>query len=398
MALLLGARGEDLLTRRGTAEFIEQMRQGLYAHMAQMTAGEEELLLLGVKGALEEELAAEKESREEFSRVLDETDGVEDVQGVILVQDRLRAMAADQFRRNGSVTAYHLLRTVSLDRITMAVLRMIASQMSAGGVGGPAGRWCWMALGAAGRGEVSRFDVCDFLLVHEENEAGPSFVGFSGRSAALLERLGIGSRAGITPASSSWRGSLSEWRQRISARGGDGGGDLEWLLGLADLRLVGGDPSLATEMVNLVRAALAPQNDSLREIARRTAMMQSGFDFFGRLRLERGMFNLAYYGIGPLVANVRIMTVRFDIQETGTAERLRELLYQGRIDVELAERLLRAWHCFRRHAVQREIAGEAGIFIDADGLGDDAKRELHSGLEAVGTLQKIVYSSISGQG
>lgn len=398
MALLLGARGEDLLTRRGTAEFVGQVRQGLYARMAHLSAGDEEQLLLGVRGALEEELAAEQRCREEFSRALDEADHAEDIQELILVQDRLRAMATDHFRRRGSVTAYHLLRTAALDRVTGAALRLTVNQMAVGGVGTPVGRWCWMAVGSAGRGEVTRFDAGDFLLIHEESEAGSSFVGFSGRAAALLERLGIGSRTGITPASSSWRGSIAEWRQRITARVAEGGGDLEGLVRLADLRLVAGDPSLAAEMVNLVRSMLSFHAEPLREIARRTAMMQSGFDFFGRLRVERGMFNLALYGIGPLVANVRIMTVRFDIQETGTTERIRGLLYQGRIDVDLAERLLRAWHCFCHHAVQREIAGESSILIDTDGLGGDGEHELQSGLEAVGSLQKIVYSSVSGQG
>ncbi|WP_306533639.1 putative nucleotidyltransferase substrate binding domain-containing protein [Geobacter sp.] len=398
MALLLGARGEDLLTRRGTAEFVEQVRQGLYGRMAHLSAGEEEQLLLRVRDALEEDLAAEQQGREEFSRALDEADQAEDVQALVLVQDRLHVMAADHFRRRGSVTAYHLLRTAALDRVTAAALRIAANQMAVGGVGLPAGRWCWMAVGSAGRGEATRFDACDFLLVHEESEAGSSFVGFSGRAAALLERLGIGSRTGITPASTSWRGSLAEWRQRIAARVAGGGGDLEGLVRLADLRLVAGDPSLAADMVNLVRAMLSFHTDPLREIARRTAMMPSGFDFFGRLRVERGMFNLALYGIGPLVANVRLMTVRHDIPETGTTERIRGLLYQGRIDVDLAERLLRAWHCFCRHAVEREIAGEGGVFIDPDGLGSDEMYELHSGLEAVGSLQKIVYSSVTGQG
>ena len=398
MAILLGAKGEDILSRRGTAEFVEQVRQGLYARMAQLSAGDEELLLLGVKDALEEELAADQQGREEFTRTLDEADHVENVQELVLIQGRLDAMAADHFRRRGSVTEYHLLRTASLDRVTAAVLRLTAHQMAVGGVGLPNRNWCWMALGAAGRGEPSRFDVCDFILVHGESEAGLSFVGFSGRAAALLERVGIGSRAGITPASSSWRGSLAEWRQRITARAVEEGGDQEWLVRLADLRLVAGEPSVAAEMVSLVRAALTAQIDPLREIARRTAMMQSGFDFFGRLRVERGMFNLSLYGIGPLVANVRIMTVRFDVQETGTTERIRGLLYQGRIDVELAERLLRAWHCFCRHSIQREIGGENGTLIDTEGFDEDAERELHDCLEAVGRLQKIVYSSISGQG
>lgn len=398
MALLLGARGEDLLERRGTVELVEQLRQGLYASMANLSAGDEELLLLGVREALDEELAAEQRCREEFSRALDDADQAGDIQELILVQDRLRTMATDHFRRRGSVTAYHLLRTAALDRITVAALRMTASQMVDGGVEPPAGRWCWMALGAAGRGEVSRFDACDFLLVHGENEAGGAFVGFSSRAAAMLERLGIGSRAGITPSSTTWRGSLAEWRQRIVARAAEGGDDQEWLVRLADLRLVAGNPSLAAEMVNQVRFALSLQIDPLRETARRTAMLQSGFDFFGRLRTEQGLFNLAIYGMVPIVANVRIMTVRFDIQETATTERIRGLLYLGRIDVELAERLLRAWHCFCRHAVRGETAGEIGILVDVEGLGEDAQYELHTSLEAVGTLQKIVYSSISGQG
>lgn len=399
MPLFLGAKGEDVLTRRGTANFLARMREELYRRMALLSPGEELALLQGVEGALRREIDWEERVTAEFGRELDELDAADDAPRLAGALGRLRAMAAEHFRRRGSVPAFHLLCTAAVDRAAAAALRLALRWMEEIGPGAPSSPWCWMALGEVGRGEATGFSSCDCLLVHgaEGAEEAATFAGLAGRAAAILNELGLASRTGIVPSLPSWRGSMNEWRGRITTRAVEGDGDLEGLVRLADMRLVAGDPALAAGMVNLVRAMLSHHRELLRETARRTAMMQSGFDFFGRLRLERGgehrgKFNLGLYGIEPLVANVRVLTVRFDVPETGTMERIRGLLAGARIDVDLAERLLHAWHAFGRYAV------EEGGFVAPGELAETELDELKWGLEAVGSLQKIVHSSVAGEG
>ncbi|AJE04293.1 putative nucleotidyltransferase substrate binding domain-containing protein [Geobacter pickeringii] len=399
MPIFLGARGEDVLSRQGTADFLARLRRDLHGRMAHLPPGEELALLEGVAGTLRDEIAFEERFYAEVGREVAAIDEAGDAEGLAVPLQRLRDMVADYFRRRGSVAACHLVCTAVTDRAAAAAFRLARPL--------PSVPWCLMGVGAAGRGEGTLFSLGDFLLVHgAEGDEGEAVTAFAGQGAEILCDLGLADRSGVLPSLPAWRGSMAEWRTRIATRLAEGDGDLEGLIRLADLRLVAGDASLAAGMVNLVRAMLGYHQDAVREAARRTAMMPSGFDFFGRFRVERGgahrgEFNLGLYGVEPLVAIVRVLTVRFDIPESGTVERIRGLLQGGRIDVELAEQLLFAWHALGKFALAEEIArgGRAsGMFISPSTLAVDEQEELKRGLEAVGTLQKMVYSSMAGQG
>ncbi|WP_298438530.1 putative nucleotidyltransferase substrate binding domain-containing protein [Geobacter sp.] len=408
MPIFLGAKGEDVLSRRGTADFLVRLRQELYGRLAHLAPGEDLALMAEVEEALREEIAYEERFSGEFVRELVQLDEAGDAARLAALLQRLRAMAADYFRRRGSVSAYHFVCTAAVDRAVAAAVRLARRWMEEIGPGVPSSPWCLMAIGEVGRGEATPFSSCDFLQIHgsEFPEEAASFAGLAGRVSALCGEIGLASRTGIAPSLPAWRGSMAEWRSRIAARLAEGDADPDGLIRLADLRLVAGDASLAAGMVNLVRAMLGFHREPVREAARRTAMMPSGFDFFGRLRTERGEahrgeFNLGLYGIDPLVAIVRVLTVWFDIPETGTVERVRGLLQRGRIDVDLAERLLFAWHTLGRLALNEEIGrggGAGGLFISPGTLAEHGLEELKRGLEAVGSLQKIVYSIVSGEG
>lgn len=408
MPLFLGATGEDILTRRGTADFLARLREELYGRMAHLPPGEELAFLRGVDGALGAEIAFEERFGTDFAALLEELDEADTTGRLAASVATAREMVADHFRRRGSIPAFHLLATAAADRGTAAALRLALRWLEENGPGVPASPWCWLALGEAGRCEATLAVPGEFLLVHgaEGADEAALFAGFAGKAVEILAGAGLASQKGAVPSLPAWRGSMAEWRTRITSRAAEGNGDLEGLVRLADLRFVAGDATLAAGMVNLVRAMLAYYQDSLREMARRTAMMPSGFDFFGRLRVERGgehrgEFDLGLYGVGPLVAAIRVLTVKYDVPETGTVGRIRGLLAGGRIDVELAERLLHAWHVIGRYAVGGLVAREEvkrGAFVAPGTLAERELDELRRGLEAVGSLQKLVYSSFSDEG
>ena len=407
MPLMLGATGEDILARRGTTEFIGHLKEALYEALAHLPPGDDLALLEELQGTLDEEIAFEDRFIASFATGLDRIDETAEMAVLTAEQRRLREMVAEYFRRRESVPAVQMLCTTVADRLTVAALRLAVGWMEEGGFGPPPACWCWLVAGRAGRMEMTPFSGCDAILVHEaEGEAAAWFVGFANRAAACLEQLGLAGSLGITPSAPLWRGTMEEWRKRIAARIAEGGSDLEWLMRLADLRYVTGDPTLAAGMVNLVRAMLSAQQAVLRDTGRRVGMLASGFDFFGRLRLERGgehrgRLNVGLYGIMPLVANIRVLTVRHDIPETGTIARIRGLQRERHLDVALAERLLRACHTFGRLAVTAEMAqgsrADGGPYVIPDELSDSELQGLKMGLEAVAAIQRIVYVAFTGE-
>lgn len=404
MPLFLAVKNDDVLSRRGTADFLEGMRRDLFARLKNLPPGDECRLLKGVTETLDMELAFEDAFNLAFPRLLAETETATDVNSLIELQRQLAEKAAEYFRQRGSVPAFDILCTTMTDYLTRGALQLACRWMEEHGPATPAVGWAWLALGALGRGEAGLSGAADFAVIHDgdASEETSFFVGLAGRAAGILERLGLASPGGVTPVGAAWRGSMTDWRKRITSRVTEGDGDLGWLIGLTDLRCVAGDSALAEGMNNLVRSMLAFHRDQFRETARHISMMPSGFDFFGRFRTERigesrGMFNLGYYGISPLVANVRVLAVHAEIPETGTIERIRALLRKGHMDVELAERLLRACHCFGRK--RAAMGGEtSGIYVDTAVLTEQEEDELKAGIEAVGTLQRLVYTTITGQG
>ncbi len=404
MSLFLAVKNDDILNRRGTADFLEGIRRDLFRRLRSLPPGDECRLLTGITQSLGAELAFEEAFDQAFPRLLAETETATDVNGLAELQRQLTEKAADYFHQRGSVPAFDILCTTLTDYLTRGALRLAFRWMEEHGPAAPAVAWAWLALGALGRGEAGLSGDADFAVIHdgESPEETSFFVGLAGRTAGILERLGLTSPGGVTPVGAAWRGSMADWRKRITSRVTEGDGGLGWLIGLADLRCVAGDSTLAASMNNLVRSMLAFYGDQFRETARHISMMPSGFDFFGRFRTERigesrGMFNLGYYGISPLVANVRVLAVHAEIPETGTIERIRALLREGHMDVELAERLLRACHSFGRK--RGGMGGEAsGAYVDTAGLAEQEEDELKAGIEAVGNLQRLVYTTIAGQG
>lgn len=409
MTVFLGKKGEDVLARRNTAEFIGRLKHDLFGKMSDLPSGEELTLLRGIEASLDGEMEFEAQFAADFMNALEDVNGMEDADALSLAQERLGGMIAGYFHRRGSVPAHHVLCTVVKDRVTGAALRIAERWMAQNGFGSPPVPWCWLAVGDSGRMEASLYTDCDTLLIHaaEDEKQASYFVGFSGRAATILDRLGMTSHRGIAPSASPWRGSIADWRRRLSGEAAEREEALTGLMLLADLRLVSGNPALAAEMVNLVRAMLEYHREPLREAARRAAMMPVGFDFFGRLKVEKGeghqrLFNIGLYGIEPMVAAIRILTVRFDVPESSTADRIRGLLHRGHIDVDLAERLLYAYHNFHRHCIVRELEQDGRRdgrgYVDIEKLTEDEELEIKGSLEAVSSLQKIIYSSFSVQG
>ena len=432
MALFLGAKG-DILAWRGTSELVAGLKELVKEKMASLPADDELDLLHGAREKLAGELAFEKDFSAHFGETLSELERATCQDLLPPLHASCNSLAADYFKRRGSVLALHSLCNTYRDRLLCKALVIAEQEMRLEFLSTPPAPYCLLAAGVAGRLEQTLGIAADYFFVYENDDPGTAsyFRQFSYRVMAILDGSGLLSgRRRKKPGDTFWHGSLAEWRQWIDqglhpenapkrpelpalpsltvslkTPHRENGGPPQVLARLADLRAICGDDGLAGELTGIVRDVLARQRDSgfLAQLARKVAGKPVALGFFGGFRTEksgeqRKKVNLDLYAIAPLVMNVRMLAVRYGIEETGTIGRIKELLDRGHINVELADRLLKAYHEFIKQKITLETGhegrGKNDCFLDPENLAKEDEQRLKNGLEAVLSLQKIVYINL----
>lgn len=430
MALLPGAKGGDVLAWRGVAEVVGEIRRRNAERISSLLAEEGIDLLKGLRGRLEEEIAIEEGFSAELSKAVEALALAQDEDEFIPLLPCFNQLAEQYFLKRGSVLALHDLCNTCRDGLVRRVLQRVEEWLAMEGAGRPPASWCCLASGSIGRSEQTFCDAPSYLLIHGDisGNDSPYFEQFVQRALALLEKIDNG-QAAVTK--TFWRGSRTEWRREIVEElAAEEQGRLFELVRHADLRLLCGDASLAEEMINVVRSMLEFHHGEFRETSKSVAMasrtraafsfplpalrdmgkglaeMPTGLDFFSRLRLERrgphrGEFDLEQYALAPLIANIRMLAIACGLRETNTIARIKGLQEQGRLSVELTDRLVRGYHDLTSLKIHRQLAAGCadgdGCFIDPHGLTTDQEFRLRNGLEAVSGLEKIAYLSFTEQ-
>ncbi len=408
MALFLGTKRDAILSWRGTATFFAALKGAVFDKAAYLTEDEDLELLKALDARLAAEMAANERFAATSAALLAEIGLLDDPGWMAPLHGQLNRLAADYFNQRGSVVALHHFCAGYRDRLVSRALLFTEKRMERDRFGTAPAHYSWLTLGSGGRQEQTLASDLDSLLVY--GNAGPEntayFTEFSRRALALMEEAGItGSSDGVTPINPVWRGSLGEWQQRLAEeRPAVEMGN--FLVRLADLRKVHGDESLASALIGAVSGALQQQRPLLGKLAKGIANMPLSLGFLGGFKVERagahrGEINLHTFAQLPLLANVRILAIGYGIAETNTIARVKMLLDGGHLDVDLADRLLRAWHEITRQKVLLEVAGKGGgeeYFVNPEQLTEEVVESLKSSLEALSNLQRIVYGSFAEEG
>jgi CBS domain-containing protein len=410
MAIFPVSKGSDILAWRDTIELMSGVKRHLAKKMAYLVDGEDLELLRGLEGRLEEEMAVEAGFEAAIVQALAKLEGAGSEEEITSSYRHGMELAAEYATRRGSVLVVQSLCTALHDRLVGRVLALAEEWMVKSGFGAPRVSYGWFAFGAVGREEGGVFGDYDALLVHGETDTdGAAYLaGFSRRVVAMLENCRVKSVSGITPAHPSWRGSIRDWRNRLVV-GGAGEKtreELAFLVRFADARLICGDADICGEMRTLIGGLLDFYRRSFDEVARGTAEMPTGLDFFGRLRVaktgpHRGEFNLLQYVLMPLIENVRVLAVRAGVTPTSTIDRIKGLLNKGELGVDLSQRLLRAYHDYVSLRLLQETRDDGGgdeAFLRPEELTESDLETLKGGLETLVTLQRIVYQGCGEPG
>jgi len=405
MALLL-AKGDRLADWRGLDQFVASYRRAAI----RMASVRQPDAMGDLLAAVRDELGAVAVENRQF---IEQSAQLTACLASIDTRDGLRELLAGfyeraygHFRRFQSPPAFFEAANSFLAALTSMQVATLRQQ---DGVELPP--LALLALGPAGRLEYTRFCRVQLALVWDGTGTAAEdqlMAEFAEELLAWLRACGIALEEAISPLQPVWRGSLGQWRERLE-RGiaGNDAGELIELVRLVDQTALVDEQGLAARFRALCSEQLH-QRPAVANLVERSTVLSNGLGMMGGFRLNRsgpyrGCFALLQHALLPLGACVGGLCLHHDLVEDGTPRRLRELVRNGRLDVDLAERALQAWHLFSHYRLTLELAATAGqdcrdiLNLDPARLSHDEQEQLRTSLETVADLQRHLYVSFGQQ-
>lgn len=423
MPMLLGTKGADILDWRESRELLGNLKEGLARKWGRSSAPEAERFLLSLIASLEEELGYESQLDAELAGIYLAVAAAARPDELQPLLARHREVVSAHFRRRSSVLSLCGACSRMHDEVVSRAAQLSEERMLALGKDS-APIYALLASGDRGRDEETLYSRNRYILLHElDPERFQSF------GAILSESL---AEAGLcSGAEPMWHGSLSLWRQLLKegeARRPDSAQlklsplppfasatrsgaptmpEWQWRLeAMADLSFVTGYEPLAQQAAAAAAGAFKEQRsrDPFFQLARQVIHLPLALGHFGRWRIDKSPehkweIDLERLALTPLVMAVRVLAVHAGVHEGGTLRRVRELLYRGALDVDLAERLLKAFQCLMELRIESEIrTEESGAFANPEDFSMEKDARVRSSVESVLSLQKIAYQRMVGEG
>ncbi|WP_224981702.1 putative nucleotidyltransferase substrate binding domain-containing protein [Geomonas agri] len=420
MPMLLGTKGDEILKWRASVELVASLKQRLERKWGSSSSREAEAFLGTLIDSVKEELIYEGQLDEELAALDQAVTEAPTPATLVPLQARYRELVAAHFRRRSSPLALCGACNALHDQVLLRAAQLAEERMRDLGQG-TAPVYALLVSGDRGRGEQTLYSRNRYLLLHQLDSQ--RFFLFSHQLTLALQESGL-----LADGEVPWHGSLTEWRSLLkngdrqqpappelepmlpfaAAQKQEAPPLPEWrwrLESMADLCHVAGFEPLAEQALTAAAAALKEQRgrDPFFQLARRVINLPLALGHFGRWRLERGgehqgEIDIETLGLSPLIQLVRILALQAEVHEGGTLERIRQLLYRGALDVDLAERLLKALQCLMQLRIEGEIRSEgAAAFANPEEFSMALDGRLRSALEAVLNLQKIAYQRMVGQ-
>ncbi|MBT0663463.1 hypothetical protein KI809_04030 [Geobacter pelophilus] len=400
MALILGSRDGDIVNSKAMQELVADLDRMIADQAAYLMPEQHRSLVNGIA----QNLLEEQEWEERFAAQLDDAlAALEKAPDIASLQQQyLSAVdsATSYFARRQSVLSMHRFCSQSRDiMIHWAIRSGLAT------CGESPAPFAICALGNYGRHETTFSSRCDLLLVYGSSDPSAEqwFATFSGKVSAILDQLELSANF-MRLDDPEWCGDIGLWKSRIASQAGTPDPSSE-TVALCDLRPVFGSQELALELRSMAVRSLNSDQLTLMAALRSASIMPVGFNFFGRLRMEksgshRGEFNLVQFALNPMVVTIRMMAIQKAISDTATSDRISKLLAAGELGVDLAAKLLKAYHDFHRIKMSAEVAHKGneqdGFYLEREEISHDDEICLKQGLDALFNLQRIVYQNVEG--
>ena len=434
MALFLGYKGGDVLSWRATKDLFAEL-DTIFTEKSSFILNNEKMdLLREFRDSLTDEIAFEERFTRDLNRTFEELERAEFEDQLQPLFVTFQRMAREYFEKRGSVIALQGICNAYHDAVLRKILQFAEEGMVLDELGRPPVPYCWLVSGAAGRSEQALNNMLQPYLVYDciANSPAAYFEKLSYRITTILKKTGLitgGEREFIRKFF--WRGSREDWRQWLVREldekrtaphfilpalpslstpfrplGKENNALYATVAAVADLRPLTGDEALSTALVDLAYEKLASfrETAAFDHLARQVTVSPVALNMFGWFKVEkrgkhRGDVDIERHALSPLVMNIGLFALKYDIRETNTLGRIRELLQRGRLNVDLAERVVSAYHEINLLILRLQMGegSNEGAFISPEELSEDDSHKLKQALETVINLQKITHHDFTEQ-
>ncbi|BCS55264.1 putative nucleotidyltransferase substrate binding domain-containing protein [Geobacter sp. SVR] len=404
MALVASSKGKDFNTWLAARDFVLTCRQTLLESAACMSSEQAEELFAEVERELAGREALHADELAHLRLMIAEaaTAGGPDLLHPLV--DRFYTACYDFFGRNRSAIAFFHLSAEFLRAASTTIVGYARQQTGCADL--PV---ALIALNSGGRREFSPLHRLQLLLVHGGDAPEPAVMERFGRVLEeAFQAAGLSLDGQVTPGRLEWRGSMRVWKQRVAELlERNRSRYLNDLTRLADQDALFSDQGLADEFYSSCVQALEGSRSAHAFLVSQMMGLSTGIGMMGGIRLarrgaQRGMFGLLEHALLPLSSAIGSLALLKGVREVETTQRVRKLLARSEIDVEMAERLLEAWHFFNELRLQRETACladrayEAAGYFDVQASPAEVQERFKDFLETVATLQRHVGIAFSG--
>jgi signal-transduction protein with cAMP-binding, CBS, and nucleotidyltransferase domain len=408
MALLVSAKGSDVLAWRACGDFTATFRQQLLSRLEFYRSDETGALLSGVGHALDDLVAANDAFCLRSSALIDEAASCNDAVRFKTLTAEFYSGLYEHIGIYHSVPAFYESSTFFLKALSGAIIRRAISGFGISDRQFPPLKL--IAVGPAGRQEFSPFCPLHLLLIHGAvGHAEQEIIAQLGRLIHEgFESCGFQVDKTITPRNKEWRGSLPEWQHRLAKLLDRGEiDDLIDFFRLADQTVLFQDHEGSSEFFHLFKNLLKQHRSAMAFQVTRVRALSHGIGIMGGMRFEkkgpyRGKFALLDNALQPLSAALSSLALLKNLDTAATPQRVREVLWRRELNVDMAERVLQAWHSLHELRLIRELtvhpdwSDEGSLHLDIDELNDSEQTVLRESLDTVGVIQRHVGLTFSG--
>jgi signal-transduction protein with cAMP-binding, CBS, and nucleotidyltransferase domain len=411
MAQLVSAKGGDVLAWRAAGDYVATYRQVILDRMELIRSDEADAMITGASHALEDLAAANDAFCSRCDSLIEEV-------AVCPEPVRLRELATvfyaglyDHCAIHHSAPAFYQFSILFLQALSESVSRHAYAALGPYSTRMP--ELALIALGPAGRQEFSPFCPLQFMLVHD-GQAGDEQDGLIHRFADHVhegfKECGFQVDELVTPRNSPWRGTVSEWEQRLDKilKRGTFSEVIE-ILRLTDQTQLDGAGETGSLFRQMSLAKLTASTVAVNNLVSRVVALSNGIGMMGGLRFQksgpyRGQFALLENALQPLSASVSTLGLLKRVETMTTPRRVRDLLWRRELNVDMAERLLQSWHVLhelrliREREVHPDWSNAAPLHLDIEEMTTAEQESLRESLEAIGNIQRHVGLNFSGVG